>query len=326
MLPLWLPAARNALAITATTEALLLGMSARSVDRLLRPHRAALRRKIYGRTKPGTLLKHQVPIRSERWDVSEAGWCEVDTVAHCGESGEGEFVSSVNLTDVASTWTETRAVLGKGQRYVVAALEEIRQSLPFSMRGIDSDSGSEFINRHCVDWCRAQRLDFTRSRPYHKNDNAHIEQKNWTHVRKIFGWKRLDSHEAVAAMNALYGNELRLLLNYFQASVKLIEKRRVGSRVTRRYDRPMTPLDRLIALQLIDDQTAADLLEHRKSLDPLALIAQIERRVAAALALPTSPVRPQHHGPRLEAPLSARGAERVAAFTNAPVRSYVARR
>jgi hypothetical protein len=117
--------------IPAAIETLLLGMSSRSMDRALRPYRVALRRRLYGRTKPGTLLKHEVPIRSERWDVSEVGWYEVDTVAHCGGSSDGEFSNSVNLTDVASTWTETRAVLGKGKRHVVAALEEIRRSLPF---------------------------------------------------------------------------------------------------------------------------------------------------------------------------------------------------
>jgi hypothetical protein len=209
MLPLWIPTARTTLDLSPEIETLLLGMSPRTMDRLLRPHRQELRRRIYGRTKPGTMLKHNVPIRSDRWNVDEAGWCETDTVAHCGESGEGEFINSVNVSDVASTWTETRAVLGKGKRHVVAALDEIRQALPFKLLGLDSDTGSEFINRQCVDWCHEHGLQFTRSRPYHKNDNAHIEQKNWTHVRKIFGWKRLDSGEAVLMMNGLYANEIR---------------------------------------------------------------------------------------------------------------------
>lgn len=325
MLPLWLPWARTALSIDAATQSLLLVMSARTTDRLLRPHRATLRRRIYGRTKPGTLLKHQVPIRSERWDVSEAGWCEVDTVAHCGGSGDGEFASSVNATDVASTWTETRAVLGKGQRYVVAALEEIRLALPFDLRGIDSDSGSEFINRHCVKWCTENKLDFTRSRPYHKNDNAHVEQKNWTHVRKVFGWRRFDSHEAVRAMNELYANEVRLLMNYFQTSVKLIEKTRVGSRVVRRYDAATTPLDRLIALKLIDDATATRLLEHRQGIDPFVLVAAIERKVEAIMALPVGPVQKRARpGPRLGG-FSKKSLAEDAAFEHAPVRSIMAR-
>ena len=324
MLPLWLAHAHTPLAIDATTETLLRSMSARTIDRLLRPHRTHLRRRIYGRTKPGTLLKHQVPIRSERWDVSEVGWCEVDTVAHCGGSGEGEFVSSVNVTDVASTWTETRAVLGKGQRQVIAALEEIRLALPFALRGIDSDSGSEFINRQCVRWCKEKGLDFTRRRPYHKNDNAHIEQKNWTHVRKVFGWKRFDSHDAVAAMNDLYANEVRLLMNYFQTSVKLIEKRHVGSRIQRRYSPAMTPLDRLISLKLIDEQTAERLIAHRKTIDPFALAAVIERKISAIFALPVGPIVKRPDRTKSKAFYkSTQPAD--AAFEQAPVRSYVAR-
>jgi hypothetical protein len=179
MLPLWLPSARTTLDLTSEIETLLLGMSPRTMDRLLRPHRVALRRRIYGRTKPGTLLKHNIPIRTERWNVNEAGWCEIDTVVHCGESAEGEFANSVNLTDVASTWTETRAVLGKGKRHIVEAPDAIRLALPFRLRGLDSDTGSEFINHRCVEWCHQHGLQFTRSRPYHKNDNAHVEQKNW---------------------------------------------------------------------------------------------------------------------------------------------------
>lgn len=325
MLPLWVPWARNALAIDADTEALLLAMSPRTMDRLLRPFRINLRRRIYGRTKPGTLLKHQIPIRSERWDVDEAGWCEVDTVAHCGGSGQGEFISSVNATDVASTWTETRAVLGKGQRHVIAALEEIRRALPFALLGIDSDSGSEFINKQCVNWCKDHGLDFTRSRPYHKNDNAHIEQKNWTHVRKVFGWQRFDSHEAAAAMNDLYANEVRLLMNYFQTSVKLVEKRRVGSRIQRHYGPAMTPLDRLIELELLDEATAARLIAHRNSIDPFTLVAAIEQKTAAIRALPAGPI-PKRPRPALKPfTYSRKAAEATAALIDAPVRSYMAR-
>ena len=151
MLPAWMPHARAHFQLSDETEQLVLSMSARAIDRALRPHRVELKRRIYGRTKPGTLLKHQIPVRTQRWDTTEVGWCETDTVAHCGESGEGEFAFSVNLTDIASTWTETRAVLGKGKRFVVEALDEMRRSLPFALRGIDSDSGGEFINFHCYD-------------------------------------------------------------------------------------------------------------------------------------------------------------------------------
>lgn len=311
MLPTWLPWARESLSMNLEVEALINGMSARSIDRMLRPHRIELRRRIYGRTKPGTLLKHQIPIRSERWSVSESGWCEVDLVAHCGDSGFGDFVNSVNSTDVASTWTETRAVIGKSQQFVVGALDEIRKALPFSMRGIDSDSGSEFINYHCIDWCRKHSLDFTRSRPYRKNDN-------------IFGWRRIDNPEAIDLMNDLYRNELCIWLHYFQPSVKLVEKQRVGSRVKRVYDAPQTPLDRLIALQSVDPRLIAEMQTRRAATNPFELAAAIEAKVAAILRVPM--LGPGHRpGRRLEGSLSVKHARKHQATKAAPVRNYVAR-
>jgi hypothetical protein len=328
MLPTWMPYARIHLNLSEDVERILLGMSARSVDRMLRGHRTELKRRIYGRTKPGTLLKHQIPVRTERWDTTETGWCETDTVAHCGEVGDGEFAFSVNLTDVASTWTETRAVLGKGQRFVVEALEEIRGTLPFALRGIDSDSGAEFINHHCYGWCKEHELEFTRGRPYRKNDNAYIEQKNWTHVRKIFGWKRIDAPAAIEAMNALYRNELRLFLNYFQPSVKLVERHRIGSRVRRKYDAPKTPFERLIELGALTQAQITAMQAERDRLDPFAISAAIESKVAAILRMPSGPV-PKRISPRLRAaiqqPYSRGGAQIHAAQAAAPVRSNVAR-
>jgi hypothetical protein len=153
--------------------------------------RTDLKRRIYGRTKPGTLLKHHIPVRTERWDTTETGWCETDTVVHCGEVGDGEFAFAV-LTDVASTWTETRAVLGKWQRFVVEALEEIRGTLPFARRGIDSDSGAEFINHHCYGWCQKHGLEFTRGRPYRKNDMPIHVDRLWQALRARAFDRRLD--------------------------------------------------------------------------------------------------------------------------------------
>lgn len=173
-------------------------------------------------------------------------------------------------------------------------------------------------------WCKETGLDFTRSRPYHKNDDAHIEQKNWTHVRKVFGWQRFDSSQAVAAMNDVYANEVRLLMNYFQTSVKLVEKRRVGSRVQRHYDAATTPLDRLIQCKLVDNETARRLTEHRRTLDPFLLTATIERKVAAIQALPVGPIQKRPQPPKLK-PLSKKAAAEGAAFERAPVRSYMAR-
>ena len=328
MLPAWMPYARAHFEFDAATEQLLLALSARTIDRALQAHRTALKQRLYGRTKPGTLLKHQIPVRTERWDTREVGWCETDTVAHCGESGEGEFAFSVNVTDIASTWTETRAVLGKGKRFVVAALDEMRRSLPFTLRGIDSDSGSEFINFHCYDWCKEHELQFTRGRPYHKNDNAHIEQKNWTHVRKIFGWKRITEPKAIEMMNELYGNELRLMLNYFQPSVKLIERRRVGSRVRRVFDKPKTPFERLIELNVLSSDRLAAMRAERDAVDPVALAAAIEQKVVTVLRFASA--GPSRRGPVQDyrntfATVHSGGAARHAAQAAVPVRSNAAR-
>jgi len=228
LLPLWLPWARTRFRLSPALEEQLLALSPRQMDRRLQPHKRRLPHRRYGRTKPGTLLKHHIPLKTDRWDVTTPGFTEIDLVAHAGERGDGEFLHSLNLTDIPTTGVETRAVLGRGQAGVRDALEEMRRALPFRLRGIDSDNGSEFINAHLYRYCRAHEIQFTRGRPYKKDDNAHIEQKNWTHVRKLFGYVRYDSPEALTAMNALYRQELRLFQNLFLPSVKLVRKVRVG--------------------------------------------------------------------------------------------------
>ena len=172
--------------------------------------------------------------------MKRPGFAEIDRVSHSGNSGEGEFAYTLNLTDVYSGWTESRALLGKSQVAVQQALDEIRASLPFPLLGLDSDNGSEFINWHRKRWGEAQHIQLTRGRPYKKDDNAHIEQKNWTHVRKLLGWERYDSPAVVAAINDLYCGELRLWLNLYLPSVKLVKRVRVGAKVRRVYDAPQT--------------------------------------------------------------------------------------
>jgi hypothetical protein len=277
LLPLWLPWARRRLRLRPGVEQQLLTISPRQMDRRLAPYRRELIKRLYGRTKPGRLLKHHIPLRTDRWDVSTPGFTEIDLVAHCGSSGNGEFVHSLNLTDIQTTWVETAAVLGRGQAAVQAALEELRQALPFRLRGIDSDNGSEFINQHLWDYCQAHEIQFTRGRPYKKDDNAHIEQKNWTHVRKLLGYVRYDSPAARAAIHALYRHELRLLQNLFLPSVKLLRKERVGARLRRRYDVPRTPLERVLASPDLDPARAAELQRQRERLDPFALAQTIEQ-------------------------------------------------
>lgn len=278
-LPLWLPWATAHMDITPELEKQLFSMSPRTMDRLLRPHKVEIKHRRYGRTKPGTLLKHHIHIKTDSWNVTEPGFVEVDCVAHCGNSADGDFVNSVNITDIHTTWTETYAVIGKGRHRVSAAIEEMRRSLPFVLRGIDSDNGSEFINRHLYDYCKNNRIQFTRGRPYKKNDNAHIEQKNWTHVRKILGWARFDSQEVLDAVNDLYRNEVRLWMNFFQPTVKLIRKERVGSRLVRKYGPALTPLDRVLASPHVDEEKKIALREQRIVLDPFILSAKIEAKL-----------------------------------------------
>jgi hypothetical protein len=285
LLPLWLPWAHRRLRLRPAVERQLLAISPRQMDRRLAPYRRELRKRLYGRTKPGTLLKHHIALKTDRWDVTTPGFTEIDLAAHCGSLGDGEFVHSLNLTDIHTTWVETAAVLGKSQVAVQAALEELRRALPFRLRGIDSDNGSEFINQHLWDYCQAQEIQFTRGRPYKKDDNAHIEQKNWTHVRKLLGYVRYDSPMAQAAIHALYRHELRLFQNLFLPSVKLLGKERVGARVRRRYDGPRTPLERVLACPEIDARVAADLRRHRDSLDPFALARAIDQQLERIYAL-----------------------------------------
>jgi transposase InsO family protein len=284
MLPLWLPWARpNFRELTEDVEREVLSITPRQIDRRLKAKKLQMKRRIYGRTKPGTLLKHHIPLKTDSWDVTEPGFTEVDLVSHSGDNASGEFVHSLNVTDIHTGWTETRAIVGKGEAGVVDALDTIRRALPFPLRGIDSDNGSEFINHHLYRYCQKHRIQFTRGRPYKKDDNAHIEQKNWTHVRQIFGWDRYDTPQVARAMNELYTGDLRLMMNLYQASVKLREKERVGSKLRRRYHPAETPLDRLVAEterhQLCPSQRK--LLDLREKLNPFKLSDIIESKLRA---------------------------------------------
>jgi hypothetical protein len=315
LLPAWLPWATRRWKIPREVGEKLRTMSPRQMDRALRPFKKELRKRQYGRTKPGTLLKHQIPLKTDRWDVQVPGFTEIDLVAHSGDRAEGEFLHSLNLTDIHTTWVETRAVMGKSQHHVQEALEHMRQQLPFRLQGIDSDNGSEFINHHLRGYCATQAIQFTRGRPYKKDDNAHIEQKNWTHVRKLLGYVRYDSAPALAAINALY-EDLRLLQNLCLPSVKLIEKKRVGARIRRRYDAARTPLERVEACADVDGEKLRLLQQLRGRLDPIALAARIDEQLTQVYRLANQRVSPAAptKNPRVDAagPVDAK---------NAPTRS-----
>jgi hypothetical protein len=220
---------------------------------------------------------------------------EADLVSHCGGLGQGEFIYSLNLTDIFSGWVETQAVMGKGQWGVIKALERISGRLPFDVLGIDSDNGSEFINHHLLRYCRDRGIQFTRSRPYKKDDNAHVEQKNWTHVRKFMGWDRYDSPKALEAINELYENELSLFMNLFQPSVKLLKTIRTGSRKKRIYDDPRTPLDRALASGALDDKRAQKLKALRQGLDPFGLSERVNNKLERIWELAHYRYQPPEH-------------------------------
>jgi len=279
LLPQWMPWIRRRFALRPEIARQLLAISPRQMDRRLAAQKSRRQRSIYGRTKPGYLLKHHIPVKTDRWDVDTPGFTEVDLVSHSGNSASGDFAHTLNVTDIHTTWTESRAVLGRGEEAVQRALNDVAGELPFPLLGVDSDNGSEFINWHLKHWCEQRQIQLTRGRPYKKDDNAHIEQKNWTHVRKLLGWERYDTHEAVEAMNALYRHELRLWLNLFLPSVKLVKKVRVGSKVRRVYDAARTPFERVRACKQADPQRVAALEELRKRLDPFQLGSRIERKL-----------------------------------------------
>jgi hypothetical protein len=280
LLPRWMPWIRKRYRISGQMEKQLLGISARQIDRRLQAKKGEHKRRIYGRTKPGSLLKHHIPVKTDCWDVTAPGFSEVDLVSHSGNSGDGEFAHSLNLTDIHSGWTESRALLGKSQVAVQQALDEIAGVLPFRLEGVDSDNGSEFINWHLKSWCEQKKIQLTRGRPYKKDDNAHVEQKNWTHVRKLLGWERYDSRAAVEAINDLYRHELRLWLNLYLPSVKLVKKVRVGSKLRRVYDAAQTPLERVLACaHQAKKEQVAELKDLRESLDPFQLGKVIDQKL-----------------------------------------------
>ena len=275
----WLPWIRLRYRMSPEVEEKVLSISPSTIDRYLRAKKKRLRRRLYGRTKPGTLLRHKIPIKTDSWDVARPGFMEADLVSHCGGVAQGEFIYSLNLTDIFSGWVETEAVMGKGQRGIVQALGRISERLAFAVLGIDSDNGSEFINHHLLRYCQQRGIQFTRSRPYKKDDNAHVEQKNWTHVRKFLGWDRYDSPEALQAINELYENELSVLMNLFQPSVKLVRTVRTGSRKRRIYDDPRTPLDRALGSGDLDDKKAHQLKALREGTDPFDLSERVNSKL-----------------------------------------------
>jgi len=253
----------------------LLAISPATIDRLLEPERKKHTLKRRGHTKPGTLLKHEVPLRTfSDWDDVRPGFFEMDLVGHDGGLSDDEFCYTLDLTDVATGWSEQAAVKNRASQWTFEALKEIRQRLPFDVLGLDSDNGSEFINQHLIQYCKDEKITFTRGRPARKNDNCFIEQKNWSIVRRFAGYARFDSTEARQTLNELY-SVLRDYNNFFLPSAKLKEKIRNGARITRRYDVPKTPYQRLLDSPHIAPEIKAKLTARYETLNPAALQREI---------------------------------------------------
>ncbi|MBX3078180.1 MAG: transposase family protein [Cryobacterium sp.] len=249
MLPTLVPLLRrdNELMLSDAEAALLVRMSAATIDRRLAPERAKLLSRGRSHTKPGTLLKSQIPIRTwADWDDAIPGFVEIDLVGHEGGNPSGEFCFTLTVTDIATGWTVNRSVPNKAQKWVFDALMHVRRVFPFPILGIDSDNGSEFINHHLFDYCVANQITFTRSRSGNKNDGAHVEQKNWTHVRELVGYHRYDTEAELALLNEIWELD-RLFTNYLLPQQKLVFKQRNGAKVTKRYDTATTPHQRAIA-------------------------------------------------------------------------------
>lgn len=260
------------------TRRLLLGIGRATIDRLL--HSQRLLHGQYPRwrtTKPGSFLKKAIPVRTfADWNDARPGFCEIDLVFHCGQSVQGKHLFTLNVVDVTTGWSEPIALPRRSHRAVCDAINQLRRRLPFPLLGIDSDNDSAFINKDLYRYCRLEHITFTRCRPYKKNDQAHVEQKNWSAVRRLIGYDRYESTEALALIQAIY-RDWRLYSNFFQPVLKLVHKARVGSKVRKRYDQARTPYQRVLASSQVDEQYKQPLRQLYATLNPVALQQRIHQ-------------------------------------------------
>ena len=261
------------------TKDLLLKISSASIDRCLRPVRIKSPHGL-STTKPGSLLKNLIPVQTfTEWDAEQPGFMEIDLVAHCGTTTEGQFLNTLTCTDICTGWPDVTALRHRSQQAVSEAVEHMRQRLPFALLGIDSDNGSEFINDLLYRYCRDEKITFTRSRPYQKNDQAHVEQKNWSVVRHTVGYDRWETEQELTLLECIY-HDLRLYINFFQPSFKLIAKERIGNRTIKRYDPAKTPYQRVLERKDISLQAKAQLMNLYVQLNPAELRRGIDQKTA----------------------------------------------
>jgi hypothetical protein len=281
--------------MTAEIEAQLCRMSPSTIDRLLRPWRRLGGRRPFTTTKAGSLLKNSIPIRTfADWQENRSGFLEVDLVPHCGESAEGFYLTTLSTVDVASGWSECVGVWGKGQERVGGAVHRVRQRLPFPLLGLDSDNGSEFINQHLYSYCQREGIIFTRSRSYKKNDSCHVEQKNWSVVRRLVGYDRYSSRAALETLNRVY-DLLRFYINFFQPVMKLVTKTRHGAKVHKVYDTARTPYQRLLEAGVLAEAKQQELAATYYGLNPILLLRQINENLERLWTLAEHPA-PQPKG------------------------------
>ena len=284
-LPLWLPFYEQEHGpLVEPVRKKLLQISAASIDRLLKKERARYRGKGLCGTRPGGLLKHQIPIRTDNDDVDRPGFLEADTVAHCGNSLAGDFIWSITFTDIFCQWTENRATWNKGAEGVLGQVKDVEDNLPFELLGFDVDNGSEFLCFHLWRYLldRPRPVPLTRSRPYRKNDQAHVEQKNWTHVRQLLGYQRLEQPELLPLINELY-RTWGLLHNFFCPNLKLLSKTRKGAKTIRKYSPPQTPYQRLLESKHLSQEQKQKLQNRFQQLNPLQLKREIEQKLKLVL-------------------------------------------
>jgi hypothetical protein len=259
---------------------LLLDMSRATIDRCLKKARFSHPQHGISTTKPGSLLKQAIPIRTfTPWEDERPGFLEIDLVAHCGSSVEGIYLNTLTATDLATGWTECLALPNKTQAAVSAAIELLRRDLPFPLLGLDSDNGSEFINDTLYRYCLSEQITFTRSRPYRKNDQAHVEQKNWSVVRHTVGYDRLETPSELELLHSIY-SDLRLYINFFQPVLKLVGKDRIDGKTIRKYDRAKTPYRRVLNVEDLPFHLKARLSVQYMTLNPVSLRASIDQKVA----------------------------------------------
>lgn len=274
------------LSISAETKAKMLQMSSAAIDRRLKRIRSRLARARRSTTKPGTLLKHAIPIRTYTdWDEQRPSFVKMDLVAHCGDSTAGEYLHTLNAVDIETRWTEPVALANRSQQVAFKGICAMRDRIPFPLLGIDSEGGGEFINHHLYQYCKDEKITFTRSRPYNKNDQAHVEQKNWTAVRQVIGYSRYESAEALALKELIFA-DFRLFINFFQPVMKLVSKTRVGSKVRKKYDQAQMPYQRILASKHSDEIVKEQLTELYLSLNPVELQRRIETNLIKLWRLP----------------------------------------